>query len=60
MYFSQGKTEQKNHYYFYYKHKTNEKMLAQTTPYLLGGCPRIASLPRKELKIFSDILKSKT
>ena len=36
MYFSQGKTEQKNHYYFYYKHKTNEKMLDQTTPYLLG------------------------
>ena len=26
----------------------------------LGGCPRIASLPRKELKIFSDILMSKT
>ena len=36
MYFSQGKIKQKNHYYFHYKHKTNEKMLAQTTPYLLG------------------------
>ena len=36
MYFSQGKIKQKNHYYFYYNHKTNEKMLAQTTPYLLG------------------------
>ncbi len=36
MYFSQGKIKQKNHYHFHYKHKTNEKMLAQTTPYLLG------------------------
>jgi len=26
----------------------------------LGGCPRIASLPRKKLKIFSDILMFKT
>jgi hypothetical protein len=32
----------------------------QINIFILGGCPRIDSLPRKELKIFSDILMSKT